>query len=108
MITGLVSLFTGESTISTIVSSRVYVNKAPQKAALPYIILTQMASEEYKSFDQTSGLRMLTFDVDCKADRFVEAETLANAVRTFIDDFSGTAGTYTIGAVLLNSERHDY
>lgn len=109
MITGLVALLTAEATITALVGSRVYVNKAPQKAALPYIIITQLGSEEFKSLDATtSTLRMLTLDIDCKADRFVEAESVANAVRTYLDDYSGTAGSYTIGAVLMNSERHDY
>ena len=109
MITGLVSLLTGEATISSLVASRVYVNKAPQKAILPYVILTQLGSEEFKSLDNTTSiLRMLTIDIDCKADRFIEAESLGNAVRIFLDDYSGTAGSFTIGAVLMNSERHDY
>lgn len=109
MITGLVSLLTGEATVSALVSNRVYVNKAPQRATLPYVILTQLTSEEFKSLDNTtSTLRMLTFDIDCKADRFVEAEAVANAVRVFLDDYSGAAGSYTIGAVLMNAEQHGY
>lgn len=108
MVSGLVALLIGEATISAYVASRVYVNKAPQKAVLPYIIVTQMNSEEFKSFDNTGGLRMLTFDIDCKADRSLEASNVADAVRTFIQDYSGTAGSYTIGAVLLNSETHDF
>lgn len=36
------------------------------------------------------------------------AETLADAVRTFIDDYTGTAGSYTIQAVLMNGESDDY
>ena len=105
---GLVSLLTNESTISNIVGSRVYVSKAPQTAPLPYIVITQMTSEEFKSLDNTGNLRAIDFDIDCKADRSVEAETLGNAVRTFIQDYTGTAGTYTIGAVLLNDESTDY
>ena len=105
---GLVSLLTGESTISSIVGSRVYVSKAPQTATLPYIVITQMSSEEYKSLDNTGQLRALDFDIDCKADRSVEAETLGNAVRVFIQDYAGTAGSETIEAVLLNDESTDF
>ena len=109
MITGLRTLLAAQSAITNVVSSRIYVNKAPQKAQLPYVILTQLGSEEYKSIDQTTGtLRMLTIDIDCKAKTFVESETLGNAVRTFIDDYAGAAGSYTIGAVLMNDETHDY
>ena len=38
----------------------------------------------------------------------VKAEELGNAVRTFLDDYSGAAGSYTIGAVIMNDESDDY
>ncbi len=105
---GLVSLLTGESTISDIVGSRVYVSKAPQKATLPYIVITQMSSEEFKTLDNTGNLRAIDFDIDCKSDRSVTAETLGNAVRVFVQDYTGAAGEETIEAVLLNDESTDY
>lgn len=109
MKSGLVSLLTGEATISAIVSSRVYINRAPQKATLPYIIITQMAADNHITLNGSSNnFRTLTFDIDCKAKTSLEAATLSDAVRVFIDDYSGTAGTYTIGAVLMNGEADDY
>lgn len=108
MKSGLVSLLTGEGTISALVSSRVYVNKAPQTAALPHIIITQMNSYEMNSLDGTSELRSITYDIDCKADRSIEAANLSDAVRVFIDDYTGAAGGETIAAVLLNDESDSY
>lgn len=108
MRSGLVSLLTNEATISAIVGSRVYISKAPQTAALPHIIITQMGSNENQTLDGTVGLRFVTFDIDCKDNRSVDAQTLADAVRVFIDDASGTAGSQTIKGVLLNDESTDY
>ena len=109
MKSGLVSLLSAESTITSICSTRVYIGKAPQTAAFPHIIITQMGSEENVSLDGASGaLRFLTFDIDCKAKTSVQAESLGNAVRAYLDDFSGTAGSYTIGAVIMNDESDDY
>lgn len=109
MKSGLVSLLSAESTITAICSTRIYVNRAPQKAAFPHVIITQMGSEENTSLDGASGqLRFLDFDIDCKAKSSVSAEALANAVRVYIDDYSGTAGTFTIGAVIMNDESDDY
>jgi hypothetical protein len=68
-----------------------------------------MSSEENTSLDGASGqLRFLNFDIDCKAKTSVQAEALGNAVRVYLDDYSGTAGSYTIGAVILNDESDDY
>ena len=86
MISGLVALLTGESTINSIVGSRVYVNSVLQPATLPYILITQTGSEENQTIDGTSGLRFVDFDIDCKADRSVESADLGKAVRTFIAD----------------------
>jgi hypothetical protein len=109
MKSGLVSLLTNESTVNAICGSRVYVNKAPQKAAFPHIVITQMSSEENGSMDGGSGqLRFINFDIDCRATTSVKSEELANAVRVFIDDYSGAAGSYTIGAVVMNDESDDY
>lgn len=109
MKSGLVALLSAETTITAICSTRIYIGKAPQTAAFPHVIITQMGSEENVSLDGASGqLRFLTFDIDCKAKTSVQAESLANAVRIFLDDYSGTAGSYTIGAVMLNDESDDY
>ena len=109
MKSGLVSLLSAESTVTSICSTRIYIVKAPQTAAFPHVIITQMGSEENVSLDGASGqLRFLTFDIDCKAKTSVQAEALANAVRIFLDDYSGTAGNYTIGAVIINDESDDY
>jgi len=108
MRSGLVALLAAESTISTLVGSRIYVSYAPQTAALPHIIITQMSSDELPALDSTPGLRFVDFDIDCKADRPLEAYTLGNAVRVFLDDYSGTAGSQTIGAVILNDESTDF
>lgn len=109
MKSGLVSLLSSEATITTICSTRVYVNRAPQNATFPHIIITQMGTDENGTLDGASGqLRFIDFDIDCKAKSSVTAESLSNAVRTYIDDYSGTAGTFTIGAVLLNDESDDY
>lgn len=104
MKSGLVSLLANESTISALVGSRIYVDNAPQKAALPHIVITQMNTDELKSLDGSSETRRITFDIDCKADRSLDAYTLGNTVRTFIDDYTGTAGSQTIDGVLMNDE----
>ena len=109
MKSGLVALLSTEPTITAICSTRVYVTKAPQKAVLPYVIITQISTEENASLHGATGqLRFVTFDIDCKAKTSVQAESLGNAVRVFLQDYSGVAGSYTIRAVLMNDESDGY
>jgi len=108
MIEGLPAALRAESTISALVGTRVYPFHAPQTAALPYIVVEQISSEENVALDGTGGLRFVTFDIDCKADRATESRTLGKTVREFLDDYSGAAGNETIDAVLMNSENTEY
>lgn len=105
---GLVALLRAEATISAIVSTRVYISKAPQKAALPYIVIDQQDTDEFNSLDATGALRRMGFVIVCVSAISVQAESLGNAVRVFIDDYAGTAGTFTIAAVMLNGEIGSY
>jgi hypothetical protein len=109
MKSGLVSLLSSESTITAICSTRIYIGKAPQTASFPHVIITQMGTNENVSLDGASGkLRFITFDIDCKSKTSVQAESLGNAVRTFIQDYTGAAGNFTIGAVIMNDESDGY
>jgi len=108
MISGLIDLLRNASTVSSIAGGRVHANKAPQNSALPYIIVTQISSEENQTLDGSVGVRAVDFDIDCKAERSVTANNLGNAVRIYIQNYTGTAGTETIKAVNLNDQSSQY
>lgn len=108
---GLRYLLANESTVSTLVSSRVFVGDADQGAALPYITIEKISSDFLNTLDGTSN-KALTFkdiDVNCYGKTDLEARNVAKAVRVFLDDYSGAAGTDDdINAVLLNDENDGY
>jgi len=109
MRSGLVALLRAEATVTTIVGTTgVYVAKAPQTAKLPFVVIDQNDTEEFKSLDGTGALRRMGFAIDCIASTSLAAETLGNAVRKYLDDFTGAAGTFTIDAVLMNGEHGGY
>lgn len=115
---GLVALLTSESTVSALVGSRVYVNKAPQAVyssngtrtpkLAPHVVITEMGTEENESLDGSGELRFMEFDIDCKADRSVDAEGVANAVRLFLQNYTGPAGEYTVAALHVQDEIDGY
>ena len=109
MSSGLVALLKAEATVTAIVGSAgVYITKAPQGTKLPFVVIDQSDTEEFNSLDGTGRLRRMGFALDCIASTSVGAETLADAVREYIDDYTGTAGTFTIKAVILNGEAQGY
>ena len=105
---GLVSLLVSRPSIRAFVDSRVFVTKAPQGATLPYIVITQMGSDEYGTFDGTSELRSLDFDIDCKSKLSTESDAIAKVVRNFLKDYKGAAGSEAIAASHFRDELTNY
>lgn len=107
---GLRTILLAESTVSTLLgeaTAGVYVAQAPQNAVAPFIEIHRLSMDPLKTLGTTGGLRFTEIDIDCKAKTKPEATALANAVETFIDDYTGAAGSDTINAVLLNDRALD-
>lgn len=67
-----------------------------------------MGSDEYGTFDGTSELRALDFDIDCKSKVSTESDALAKVVRNFLKDYTGAAGDETIAASHFRDELTNY
>ena len=107
---GLRKLFLTTNAIKSIVGNRIYITRVPQGADKDkeHILITQLSSDENKTLDGTSELRFLDIDIDCKSPTSAKSDTLAIAVRGFLDDYTGSAGDQTIGAVLFNGESDSF
>lgn len=101
------TLFKATTDISPLISE-VYINRADEAASLAYLLLTETDNDFSLRLDGTGGLILTDIDVDCKAATYAKAQTLADAVKGYFQDFTGTAGTDTVKAVLLNGESCEY
>ena len=106
---GLVSLLSAESSISSLVGGRIFVSSVPDSAVLPNILILQEGTDELATLDATGGgLRIVEFAIECRADRGVTADALASAVRVYLDDFSGSAGSDVVQSLSLEGESLSY
>jgi hypothetical protein len=105
---GLKTLLDAESTLTAICGTRIYPDKAPQTAAFPQIVFTQLNSDELNTLDGGADVRSIDLDFDCRANRSVTAVSLRTALRDYIRDFTGSAGTETINSVTVNGDAADY
>lgn len=101
------TLFLSTTNISPLVDD-IHIGFVEQPDVIPYILLTTVESEFNLRLDGTGGLIFTDVDIDCKAATYAKAQTIADAVKDYFQDFAGTAGTDTVKAVLLNGERADY
>ena len=83
------------------VSLRVYLNQAPQGVTLPCITFFQVTSDPNNSLSGPSSLWRERWQVDCWADRYATAKTVAESVRTVM---LGAAGTNNIVSITMLSE----
>jgi hypothetical protein len=88
-------------------ASAIYTDKTDQNEPMPYLVLTQLNEDPMKTLGGTTGMRNAEFDIDCVASSRVTADSVADAVDSFIKDYSGAAGASTVRAVLLNDRAYD-
>ena len=106
---GMVSLLTGEASITTLLvtTSSVYVDAIMQNRSMSYLSVTVLRTDPMVTLGGTSGMRSTNIDIDCVCSSRVKAEALADAVDTFIKDYTGAAGSHTINAVILSDRAYD-
>ena len=115
--TSLRTLLLAQSSITTLAPAQtiggvafagVFLDHNAEGFAAPFVTITLIDHDPYKRFDGTGGtLRMSEFDIDCYCSNRPASIALADAVETFLNDYSGAAGSDTIDAVLFQSKRDD-
>lgn len=106
---GLRTLLTGQSSITSLAPQQVigkqtrhaiFVDTATQGIKPPYILISRTSVDLRGGLGATTGIRESEIDIDCFADTSPLAEAIAEAVSTFMKDYSGPAGASdTIDAV---------
>ena len=104
----MVAILNADGPVTGYTGSRIFIGKAPQSAQLPYIVITDLQSDELETMDATFGLRFVDYDVDCKAASSTESDGLAEAVRTALRGYTGTIAGATVRAMVLNGETLDF
>ncbi len=78
--TALQALLAANSTVASIVGTRISADRAEQGAARPLIVYARVSSQPFTALDGTHLRTQASIDVQCWADTRLAAETLADAV----------------------------
>lgn len=104
---GLYSKLIGNSP-QTLAADRVYP-RLPQSVKFPAIRYQRIAVSRMLSLDGNVGVTDVTMQVDCMANTYSDAKTLADSVRVILHGFSGSWGsTLTARLVKLETENDFY
>lgn len=103
---GLVTKLTGNSP-QTLAGNRVYP-RLPQDVKFPAIRYQRITSSRQHALDAAVGVTEVTMQVDCMADTYSAAKTLADSVRVILHGYRGTWGTLTAQHTTLETENDFY
>lgn len=99
----LFTLLSGSGPVAAIVGSRVYGLHAPQGDAFPCLVFQRTGELREATACGTDQLARGSFSVDAYSKHYLEAVTLAKAVRTALIDYSGLVGDTHIDRVFLDN-----
>jgi hypothetical protein len=98
---GLYALLSGTAGVTALTSTRIFPNKAPQKADTPYIVYSRTGNDRRQCLNGPSKTKRATFSVTCVGEDYDEAKLVCAAVTAAIgDDGAYYTGTWDGKAVI--------
>jgi len=101
----LYSILSGAAGVTELVSTRIYLARAPQGAALPYVWFEDRSTTYIRALSGDQAYRRSLVDVNCIAASATEAIAVADAVTSAINDARGTyASTPIVNVAVLGDD----
>lgn len=102
---GIYSHLTAESTITDIVSTRIYPRQLPQNPTYPALTYRRVSTRTQHYHNAGDSLPFPRYQFSCYAATYAGTKSLANALRAILDGFKGTfGGSLTVGFILWENE----
>lgn len=76
--------------LKTLASGHVYVMRAPDNAAAPFIIFQRIDSERWRDINAPSGMAKASIQIDCYHSSYYASKSLAGMVEEILDGYKGT------------------
>lgn len=92
------------SGVTSLVSTRIYPDMAPQNAAFPYVVFQKLSTSPTDTKEGVSKLDKLLVQVDCYSNNYDNAHALAAAVRTALDRYAGTVNGHVVDKIIFSND----
>jgi len=97
------SILTDDSTVSGLVSSRVYPQRRPQGTTVPAIVYQNVFQETNEALATQGGIKRTRLSVEVFDKTYGGTKTLRNAVESALINYTGTTQGETIDSLRLES-----
>ena len=93
------ALFTKLKTAASGASNRIYATIAPQDVTAPYVVFTQISSNDIASHDGYASLMQSRYQIACYATTAKAAQDLADSVVDGLRDWTSVQASFKDGVV---------
>ena len=101
IIYGVLSAASG---VTALVSTRIYPDMAPQNDTFPYIVFQKLQTKPTDTKEGVSKLDKILVQVDCYSNNYDNAHSLAAAVRTALDRYTGTINGHVVDRIIFSND----
>lgn len=101
---GIYAHLIADSGVFGLVGTRIYPQVIPQDAEMPAMAYQRISGPRDHAHTGPTGLVSARVQLTCMAASYDGAKALGEAVRAAMDGYSGTMGTVTVDACLLDNE----
>ena len=101
IIYGILSATSG---VTSLVSTRIYPDMAPQNAAFPYIVFQKLSTQPTDTKEGVSPLDKILVQIDCYSGSYDTSHTIAAAIRTALDRYSGTINGHVVDKIIFSND----
>jgi hypothetical protein len=95
---------TSQTSVYTLIGTRVFPLMAPTGTALPLVIYQRSAVSRQQSLSGPVGLPVVTLQLTSYASSYTAVKSIARAVRVAVDGWTGTTSGVTIQRTSLQAE----
>lgn len=105
----MVAILKANSSVTSLLgnAANIGAGTVDQKTVPPYVRLSTLSTDPMEDFEGSGGMRMASMDFDCVATKLPAADALADAVEAVIRNYTGTAASTVIDAVILSGRGND-
>jgi|GEM_PF-1681803 len=105
---GLMTFLLSQTDLTQHVGERIYFVRADQDTQAPYIVVTKVSAIREHSHDGSSGLAHPRFQLAIFSTTYSMAKTIATALQTILDGYTGLMDEVTVQAVFYDNETDSY
>lgn len=90
--------------VTALVSTRIYPDMAPQNVTFPYIVFQKLQTQPTDTKEGVSKLDKILVQVDCYSNNYDNAHSLAAAIRTALDRYTGTINGHVVDRIIFSND----